>query len=304
MTAPLPVPRPVLAAPAADDSVTRLIAAWLLSTGSEHTRRAYRADLAQWAAWLADHDVPLLAVARGHVDAFSAGLAALGAAPATIARKVAAISSFYGYAADENVLPANPAARARRPAIDPDYSPTHGLDVSEARALITAADADGPRSSAIVRVLLETGMRVSELAAALIENLGAERGHRYITITRKGGREQKLALPPTAAHAVGTATAGRAAGPVIVTRTGKPMASSEIYRTVRRLARQAGITKKITPHSLRHAYATLALDAGVPLRDVQTDLGHRDPRTTRRYDRARERLDRSGAYRVAAVLGL
>jgi integrase/recombinase XerD len=304
MTASLPAPRPGPAPLAAGDSLTRLIAAWLLSVGSDHTRRAYRADLAQWSAWLADHDVPLLAATRGHVDAFSAELGALGAAPATIARKVAAISSFYGYAAEEDVIPANPAARARRPAIDPDYSPTHGLDVGEARALIAAADADSPRSSAIVRELLETGMRVSELAAQHVEDLGTERGHRYTTVTRKGGRRQKLPLPPTAAHAVDAVTAGRAAGSVIVTRTGKPMAPSEIYRTVCRLARAAGITKTITPHSLRHAYATLALDAGVPLRDVQTDLGHRDPRTTRRYDRARERLDRSGAYRVAAVLGI
>jgi site-specific recombinase XerD len=300
----LPAARPAPAVLAADDRLTRLTAAWLLSAGSSHTRRAYRTDLAQWAAWLDDHDIPLMAPARGHVDAFSAELGALGAAPATIARKVAAVSSFYRYAADEDIIPANPAARARRPAIDPDYSPTHGLDIGEARALITAADTDSPRSSAIIRELLETGMRVSELAAQQIQDLGAERGHRYTTITRKGGRKQKLPLPPTAAHAVDAVTAGRTAGPVIATRTGQPMAPSEIYRTVRRLARRAGITKKITPHSLRHAYATLALDAGVPLRDVQTDLGHRDPRTTRRYDRARERLDRSGAYRVAAVLGI
>jgi site-specific recombinase XerD len=275
-----------------------------MSVGSDHTRRAYRRDLAQFADWLAGHDMPLLAVTRGHVDAYSTALEALAAAPATIARKVAAISSFYAYAADENAIPANPAARARRPAIDPDYSPTHGLDIAEARALIAAADADSTRSSAIVRMLLETGMRVSELAAALTEELGIERGHRYATVTRKGGRKARLALPPTAGHAVDAVTAGRAAGPVIITSTGKPMATSEIYRTVRRLAAKAGITKRITPHSLRHAYATLALDAGVPLRDVQTDLGHKDPRTTRRYDRARERLDRSGAYRVAAVLGI
>jgi integrase len=80
------------------------------------------------------------------------------------------------------------------------------------------------------------------------------------------------------------------------------MAASEIYRTIVRLANAAGITG-VSPHSLRHTYATLALDAGATLREVQDDLGHRDPRTTRRYDRARERLDRSGAYKVASALG-
>jgi len=100
MTAGLvPAPGPAAAALPAGDPVRRLIAAWLLSTDSSHTRRAYRADLEQFADWLAGHDVPLLAVTRGHVDAFSAALEALAAARATIARKVAAISSFYAYAA-------------------------------------------------------------------------------------------------------------------------------------------------------------------------------------------------------------
>lgn len=300
----VPASAAALPAPAAGDALSRLIAAWLLSTGSPHTRRAYSRDLAQYADWLAAHDVPLLAAARGHADAYSTVLGGRGAAPATIARKIAAVSSFYAYAVDEGAIAANPAARARRPGIDPDYSPTHGLDAAGARALIAAAAVDGPRSSAITRLLLETGMRVSELAAARIEDLGTERGHRYVTITRKGGRRQKLALAPSAAHAADAVTAGRGTGPVIATATGKPMAASEIYRTVRRLAARADIPETITPHSLRHAYATLALDAGVPLRDVQTDLGHKDPRTTRRYDRARERLDRSAAYRVAAVIGI
>jgi integrase/recombinase XerD len=301
VTSALPVPAAGLPAPG-PDTLAHLVAAWLLAAGSTHTRRGYQRDLAQWMAWLASHDVGLFSATRGHADAWGEHLRRQGRAPATIARKLAAVSSFYTYATDEGLAERNPAARARRPAIDPDHSPTHGLDVAEARALIAVADADGPRSAAIVRQLLETGMRVSELAAVRIGDLGAERGHRYITVTRKGGRRQKLALPPAAAHAVDAATAGRAEGPVIATRTGRPMAASEIYRTVRRLARAAGIPKRITPHSLRHAYATLARDAGAALEDVQDDLGHRDPRTTRRYDRGRWRLDRSAAYKVAAAL--
>ena len=73
-------------------------------------------------------------------------------------------------------------------------------------------------------------------------------------------------------------------------------------RTVKRLARQAGITKQISPHSLRHSFITAALDAGVALRDVQEAASHADPRTTMRYDRARRSLDRHATYVVAAFV--
>jgi site-specific recombinase XerD len=79
---------------------------------------------------------------------------------------------------------------------------------------------------------------------------------------------------------------------------------SEAWRLLRRLAKKAGISgaERISPHSMRHTYATIALDAGVPLRDVQDSLGHTDSRTTRLYDRSRDNLDRNATYAVAAVL--
>jgi site-specific recombinase XerD len=73
-------------------------------------------------------------------------------------------------------------------------------------------------------------------------------------------------------------------------------------RTVKRLARRAGITKRISPHSLRHSFITAALDAGVPLRDVQDAASHADPRTTMRYDRARQSLDRHATYILVAFI--
>lgn len=90
--------------------------------------------------------------------------------------------------------------------------------------------------------------------------------------------------------------------PIFQTATGGRWAASEAFRTVRRLARAAGIEGRVSPHSLRHTHATLALDAGVPLRDLRDSIGRADPRTTRRCDRARGRLERSSAYTVAASL--
>ena len=81
-----------------------------------------------------------------------------------------------------------------------------------------------------------------------------------------------------------------------------PLNRFQATRAIRRLSRAADITKHISPHSLRHTAVTLALDAGVPLRDVQDMAGHADPRTTRRYDRARKSLDRHATYTLASYL--
>lgn len=91
--------------------------------------------------------------------------------------------------------------------------------------------------------------------------------------------------------------------PIFTTATGKRWAPSEAFRTVQRLARVAGIEGEISPNSLRHAFATIALDAGVTLHNLQDSTGHADPRTTRRYDRGRHKLGKSAGYDVAKVLG-
>ena len=99
--------------------------------------------------------------------------------------------------------------------------------------------------------------------------------------------------------------AGEAFGGVelLVNNAGGPLSRHGATRIVRRLARLAGLDKVISPHSCRHAYVTLSLDAGVPLRDVQDGAGHASPETTRRYDRARFALDRSPTYALASFLG-
>ncbi len=87
-----------------------------------------------------------------------------------------------------------------------------------------------------------------------------------------------------------------------MSRSGERLDRHGATRIVRRVARKAGITKHISPHSLRHSFITAALDAGVPLRDVQIAARHADPRTTTRYDRARNNLDRHASYVVTAFV--
>jgi integrase/recombinase XerD len=123
------------------------------------------------------------------------------------------------------------------------------------------------------------GLRVSEATGADIEHLGLERGHRTLTITRKGGKVVTIPLAPRTARAIDLAIGERTGGPVFLNPDGRRLDRHGAGRIVRKTARRAGIGKTVTPHTLRHAFITAALDAGVPLRDVQEAASHADPRT-------------------------
>jgi integrase len=143
---------------------------------------------------------------------------------------------------------------------------------------------------------------VAEATGAGIEALGVERGRRTLVITRKGGKVVTVPLAPRTARAIDLAVGERSAGPVFLSADGRRLDRHGAGRIVRRVGRRAGITKPVGPHTLRHAFITAALDAGVPLRDVQEAASHADPRTTMRYDRARGTLDRHATYIVAAYV--
>ena len=123
-----------------------------------------------------------------------------------------------------------------------------------------------------------------------------------MTVLGKGAKLAVIPMPPRVARAVDLVAGERASGPLLLTRHGNRMNRHAATRIVRRLARRAGVTKHISPHSLRHSFITAALDAGVPLRDVQIAARHADPRTTMRYDRARTNLDRHPNYILAAYI--
>jgi integrase/recombinase XerD len=111
-----------------------------------------------------------------------------------------------------------------------------------------------------------------------------------------------IPLAPRTARAIDLAIGERTDGPVFLAPDGRRLDRHGAGRIVRKTARRARITKAVTPHTLRHAFITAALDAGVPLRDVQEAASHADPRTTMRYDRHRGSLDRHATYLVAAYI--
>jgi integrase/recombinase XerD len=287
----------------------RIIAAWQLAQSSPHTLRAYSRSMAGYCGWLDARGMDLLGVKRPVIDGYRHSLAG---APATVAARLAALSSFYRYALSAELIAANPVELVKRPRLDPDHSGTSGLSKDQAKALLETARADGPRSYALVSLLLFSGIRLSEALNAGTTDYGHDAGHRTLRIRRKGGKDGKVAVPAPAVEALDAylGTTGRelvagpagAGLPIFTTATGKRWDPSEAFRTVQRLAKAAGIEGRISPHSLRHTFATIALDAGTTLHDLQDSMGHADPRTTRRYDRARHTLGKAAGYDVARAL--
>jgi integrase/recombinase XerD len=216
-------------------------------------------------------------------------------------RRLCTIDGFYKYAVEEELLEHSPAAHVRRPRLDYESHAT-ALDRNELGAILVAAGLGPPGEHALISLLALNGLRVSEATGADLEHLGLERGHRTLVITRKGGKVVTIPLAPRTARAIDLATGERTEGPLFLTADGKRLDRHGAARTVRRVTRRTGIAKHVSPHTLRHAFITAALDAGVPLRDVQEAASHADPRTTMRYDRARTSLDRHATYIVAAFI--
>ena len=259
----------------------RLALAGFLAGYSGLTREAYELDLRQYANWCHQHHLRLFQARRADIECFARDLETRGRARATITRRLCTVAGFYRYAVEEDLLDHSPAAHVRRPRLDYESHAT-GLDRNELGALLVAAGLGTAGEHALISLLALNGLRVSEATGADIEALGVERGHRTLVVTRKGGKVVTVPLAPRTARAIDLAVG---AG-----------------RIVRRVAHRAGIAKPVGPHTLRHAFITAALDAGVPLRDVQEAASHADPRTTMRYDRARGTLDRHATYIVAAYV--
>ena len=265
------------------------------------TREAYALDLRQFAVWCANHERRLFEVHRVDIECFGRDLEARGRARATIARRLCTIAGFYRYAEEEGLVDHSPAIHVRRPRLDYESHAT-GLDRNELGALLVAAGLSSARDHALVSLLALNGLRISEALGADIDALGLERGHRTLTVNRKGSKVVTMPVAPRVARTLDLAIGERLDGPIFMDSTGKRLDRHAAGRIVRRAARQAGIAKRVGPHTLRHAFITAALDAGVPLRDVQEAASHADPRTTMRYDRGRQSLDRHATYIVATFV--
>ncbi|MFY9930020.1 MAG: tyrosine-type recombinase/integrase [Streptosporangiaceae bacterium] len=283
-------PGAALVAAAADaDTVTLLATAWLSGKRSENTRTAYARDIGitpqrrpglapSWLDWCQQYGIhPVNGVTALHVTQYARQLDDAGLSPASAARKLAAISSWYDWLARRGHITVSPATGIARPRPAPDTAPAPALTTDQALALLHATDiTPGPqrtRTAALTAVLLLTGARLSEVISADVADLGTSNGRRVLWVTRGNGRHQGLPLPGPAASRIDAYLAGRPgqAGTqaLFATRTGRRLFAADVRRTLHRLAAQmptlpADLARHLGPLTIRRSYAALTLQTGSP----------------------------------------
>jgi integrase/recombinase XerD len=276
-----------------------LAGAAFLARYSGRTLDAYRHDLRVFFQWAADLGLCVLDATRPHIELFRTALEDRGLAASTIDRRLSTVCGFYRFAHIDGRITSNPAQYVRRPRVHPTEG--HGMDRAELGTFLFTAERFDRDHAALAVLLGLNGLRVSEACATNVEDLGFERGHRTLRILGKGNQRAAIPLVPRTARTIDLAIGDRHEGPILRRRDGQRLERRTAHRWVRAIAKRAGLGA-VHPHMLRAAFIMAALDAGVPLRDVQIAARHADPRTTTIYDRRRENFDRHAAYVVVAFV--
>ncbi len=195
---------------------------------------------------------------------------------------------------------------ARLPKVQRDESRTQGLDRLELIRFLQVAQTVTVHHGALAYLLGINALRASEAAAVRIEDYADSlRGHRVLHLVGKGNKPATMPVTVEVLRVLEACGGERTSGPLVLRPlSGQPIDRRDAYRMVTRIAKAAGISRHISPHSLRHAAITNALDAGVPLRDAQILARHADPRTTEHYDRARGNLDRHAVHFLTAYVAV
>lgn len=280
------------------------VVGFLARYSSPATKDAYALDLRLLFGWCAANSLEPLTATRTDLELFARHLEdERNNCPSTISRRLSTLMAFYRIAEIDGYLAHSPATHLRLPRVYRDETKTLGLDRLELGALVAVARASTPSDAALITMMGLLGLRVTEACNVRIEDThGMARGHRTLTLEGKGRKPATIPLAVPVARFLDAAAGDRTHGRLLLRADGSPMNRKSAARVVTRLCRKVGNYKKISPHSLRHAFITAALDAGVPLRDVQIAARHSDPRMTMRYDRARGNLDRHANYVVAAFI--
>ena len=273
-----------------------LDALWMERGLSENTLKAYRADLTHFARFANARRLGLLEVGRGHVLDYLVSM--IDASPRTTARRLSALRRFYSHQSRAGMIGRDPMDRVAAPRLG---RPLPGaLTEPEVESLLGAPDvgtALGFRDRTMLEVLYATGLRVSELVGLETPSVSMRQG--LVRVTGKGGRERLVPLGEIALDWLDRFVRGprseildgRVSEAVFPTRRGAAMSRQAFWMLIKRYAARAGIVRPVTPHTLRHAFATHLLNHGADLRVIQLLLGHRDISTTQIYTHvARERL--------------
>ena len=272
---------------------------WLEDGLAQNTLSAYRRDLSAFASWLHEKNGHGLSQAvSSDIDAYLAHRFAGHTKPRTAARYTASLRRFYRFLARENLISNDPTQFLDTPKLPRPLPKV--LSESEVEALLAAPDIETPaglRDRAMIETLYATGLRVSELVGLKLLNLDLNAA--VLRVTGKGGKDRLVPMGEEALHWLSrylkvsrpAMLNQKKCAEVFVTPRGTGMTRQAFWHLLKRRARMAGISKPLSPHTLRHAFATHLLAHGADLRAVQMLLGHADISTTQIYTHvARERL--------------
>jgi integrase/recombinase XerD len=282
--------------------MTRWVQVFLEAQAAEldaatNTQLAYARDLQGFAEWLGIKLLHFENASRNHIEGYLIDCEAEGMAKSTRARRLSAIKQLYRFAFDEGWREDNPAIQIKGPGRDQRLPKT--LDVTEVDRLLDAARCtpkETLRNSCLMELLYATGMRVTELVSLPVS---AARGDpRMLLVRGKGGKERLVPLSPPARTALATYLKARDAAEETSRRDGKPpskflfpsrgtlghLTRHRFFGLIKEFAIAGGVSPdKVTPHTLRHAFATHLLAGGADLLSIQTMLGHADVATTEIY---------------------
>ncbi len=267
-----------------------LDALWLEKNLGENTLTAYRQDLLQVAVALAEQALTLTAADEGALARILGQRLESGAALRSVARLLSSVRRFYGYAEREGWVPRDPSRNLRNPRLG--RALPHVLSETEIEALLAAPDGTRPlglRDAAMLELMYACGLRVSELVN--LEMRQVDLSADLVVVFGKGRKERLVPMGELAAertaqylrNARPQILGERTSAAVFVTGRGAAMTRQRFWQNIEHYARCAGITRTVSPHSLRHAFATHLLNHGADLRSVQLMLGHANLSTTEIY---------------------
>jgi integrase/recombinase XerD len=282
-----------------DPLIARFLdAVWMERGLSSNTLAAYRADLVALHRWLSARQVTLAQTGRADLMAFIAARVQGGSRPRSTARQLSSFRRFFRYLIRDGGLREDPTAQIAMPKIG--RSLPRSLSEAEVEALLGApvvSDPLGYRDRTMLEVLYATGLRVSELVSLKLGQVNMNQG--VTRVLGKGNRERLIPLGEEAVRWLRAFVNGarndilldRSTDYLFPTRRGDRMTRQAFWHIIKRYARKAGVDRELSPHTLRHAFATHLLNHGADLRVVQMLLGHSDLSTTQIYTHvARERM--------------
>lgn len=271
---------------------------WLQQGVSKHTSSAYQSDLRQFQKFLVLHHKPdLIAAVAEDIEDYLLWRRQQGLSPRSTSRSLSALKKFYQFARTQQWCSLDPTARLRRPK-QPQSIP-HSLSENEVEALLNAPNPDDNielRDRAMLEVLYATGLRVTELTQLTTDQISLQQ--ELVRVVGKGNKERLVPLGEEALHWVQNylrsarnALHQKPGDWLFITRRGGPLTRQAFWYRIKLYAQRADIRSHLSPHTLRHAFATHLLNHGADLRVLQMLLGHSDLSTTQIYTHvARERL--------------